>query len=274
MTSPLDLRRRAGRRARRGPPARGARRALVAGRWHRPRRLRRRPHPGRGVRGLQADICGPSGPGGRHPLPEPDDLQTALRRVGIDDGDDIVVVDAGDLLPAARTWWTLRWAGVSSVRVLDGGMDAWTGVVTTEVATPDAGRSRCGPARSRSSTRSCRRARRRRPTRRRPGRGALSRRDRVDRPRRRARPRRAERPRPGDRRRADHRTGRGPRRCSPASTTRPRTAAPASPRRAWPSPAPPRASTSISTSARGAAGSPIRRDRSRRRPPSDQRKEQ
>jgi thiosulfate/3-mercaptopyruvate sulfurtransferase len=85
------------------------------------------------------DVCGPPGPGGRHPLPDPDDLQTALRRAGIDDGDDIVVVDAGDLLPAARTWWTLRWAGVSSVRVLDGGMGAWTGAVTTEGATPDAG---------------------------------------------------------------------------------------------------------------------------------------
>jgi thiosulfate/3-mercaptopyruvate sulfurtransferase len=88
---------------------------------------------------FKRDLCGPAGPGGRHPLPEPDDLQAALRRAGIDDGDEIVVVDDGDLLPAARTWWTLRWAGVSSVRVLDGGMSAWPGAVTKEAVTPEAG---------------------------------------------------------------------------------------------------------------------------------------
>ena len=88
---------------------------------------------------FEHDICGPPGPGGRHPLPEPDDLEAALRRAGIDDGDDVVVVDAGDLLPAARTWWTLRWAGMPSVRVLDGGMAAWPGSLDTTEVTPDAG---------------------------------------------------------------------------------------------------------------------------------------
>ena len=177
------------------------------------------------------DICGPSGPGGRHPLPDPDDLQTTLRRVGVDDGDDIVVVDAGDLLPAARTWWTLRWAGVSSVRVLDGGMDAWTGVVTTEVATPDAGlvTVRPGSIPVLDAERAAERA----------GAGQL-----VD-------VRAAERYR-GETESIDPVAGHVPGalnvpdpviadgriiapdavpRCSPASTTRPRTAAPASPRR-------------------------------------------
>ena len=94
---------------------------------------------------FDADLSGPPGTAnqqggaGRHPLPDPDHLQSVLRRAGIDDGDDIVVVDAGDLLPAARAWWTLRWAGVESVRVLDGGMDAWTGAVTTDDDMPDAG---------------------------------------------------------------------------------------------------------------------------------------
>lgn len=85
-------------------------------------------------------ICGPPGEGGRHPLPDPAVLQDALRDAGVDDGDDIVVVDAGDLLPAARTWWTLRWAGIDSVRVLDGGMAAWSGPIETgDVVPPERG---------------------------------------------------------------------------------------------------------------------------------------
>jgi len=73
------------------------------------------------------DICGQPGDAGRHPLPETGALQDALRRAGVDEGDDVIVVDGGDLLPAARTWWTLRWAGIESVRVLDGGMARWDG---------------------------------------------------------------------------------------------------------------------------------------------------
>jgi thiosulfate/3-mercaptopyruvate sulfurtransferase len=88
---------------------------------------------------FDADVTGPPGGGGRHPLPEPAHLEDALRRAGIDDGDDVVVVDAGDLLPAARTWWTLRWAGIDSVRVLDGGMNAWPGALDTGDVTPERG---------------------------------------------------------------------------------------------------------------------------------------
>jgi thiosulfate/3-mercaptopyruvate sulfurtransferase len=82
---------------------------------------------------FEREICGPAGADGRHPLPHPGVLQAALRRAAIDDGDHIVVVDDGDLLPAARTWWTLRWGGLSSVRVLDGGMAAWAGPRVTAV---------------------------------------------------------------------------------------------------------------------------------------------
>lgn len=89
---------------------------------------------------VDRDLCGPPGPGGRHPLPDPEKLQEALQRAGVDERRPVVVYDGGDSLGAARAWWTLKWAGHPDVRVLRGGFPAWTGAVTTEHTTPEPSR--------------------------------------------------------------------------------------------------------------------------------------
>jgi thiosulfate/3-mercaptopyruvate sulfurtransferase len=89
------------------------------------------------------DVCGPVGPvGGRHPLPEPQALQAVLRAACIDDDSHVLVYDDGDGMAAARTWWTLRWAGIDDVQVLQGGIKAWTGAglpLETQVVAPRPG---------------------------------------------------------------------------------------------------------------------------------------
>src|SRR5262249_13073912 len=84
--------------------------------------------PGAAFVNLDRDCCGPPGPGGRHPLPDPAALERAVRRLGVRADHPVVVYEAGGATPvgsAARVWWTLRWAGHEQVQILDGGYAAW-----------------------------------------------------------------------------------------------------------------------------------------------------
>ncbi|WP_167103645.1 sulfurtransferase [Mycobacterium sp. DL592] len=57
-------------------------------------------------------------------VPAAADLAGRLARRGIGPHTTVVTYDRGDMMWAARLWWTLRWVGVDA-RVLDGGLPAW-----------------------------------------------------------------------------------------------------------------------------------------------------
>ena len=79
---------------------------------------------------------------GRHPLPRGADLQAAARRWGLRQGRPVVVYDDWNRAGSSRAWWVLTAAGIPDVRILDGGLPAWTaagGTLETGPVTPDPG---------------------------------------------------------------------------------------------------------------------------------------
>jgi thiosulfate/3-mercaptopyruvate sulfurtransferase len=80
--------------------------------------------PGARFLDLQADLSEPDAP---HPFTAPSarSLQSALRRLGVHQGDTIVVYSSGNPWWATRVWWLLRGHGMARVHVLDGGLATW-----------------------------------------------------------------------------------------------------------------------------------------------------
>jgi len=60
-----------------------------------------------------------------HMLPSPEKFAARVRKLGLGDGNRIVVYDGAGLYSAARVWWSFRAFGHGDVAVLDGGLPRW-----------------------------------------------------------------------------------------------------------------------------------------------------
>jgi thiosulfate/3-mercaptopyruvate sulfurtransferase len=75
---------------------------------------------------LEQDLSGTIGEhGGRHPLPNIDDLIRKVENAGIDNDKTVIAYDQGEGAFAARFWWLLQYMGHNKVYVLDGGFKNW-----------------------------------------------------------------------------------------------------------------------------------------------------
>ncbi|MBA4536145.1 sulfurtransferase [Bacillus aquiflavi] len=84
---------------------------------------------------LEEDLSGPvKEHGGRHPLPELEQLKKKLEAAGITNQTTVIVYDDGAGAFASRFWWLLTYMGHTKVYILNGGFCAWkeAGYVLTE----------------------------------------------------------------------------------------------------------------------------------------------
>lgn len=82
---------------------------------------------------LDAELSGWASPtAGRHPMPQPEQFAAVLGRVGIGRGTPVVAYDDAGGSVAARLWWMLHALGEPAA-VLDGGLAAWPGGLSTDV---------------------------------------------------------------------------------------------------------------------------------------------
>ncbi|PSB20111.1 sulfurtransferase [Phormidesmis priestleyi ULC007] len=85
--------------------------------------------PGAYYLDLNRDLSSPvARHGGRHPLPDLEDLAAKLSDMGITNSTQVIVYDDSRLAFAARLWWLLRYLGHDRVAVLDGGFQKWRAV--------------------------------------------------------------------------------------------------------------------------------------------------
>ncbi|WP_347550256.1 sulfurtransferase [Pseudalkalibacillus hwajinpoensis] len=97
--------------------------------------------PGAVYADLEKDLSSEPGEhGGRHPLPDQEQLQDLIERLGIDPDSKVIAYDSQYGAMASRLWWLLGFAGHKQRAVLDGGLEAWRGEglkLETKVPTPN-----------------------------------------------------------------------------------------------------------------------------------------
>lgn len=82
---------------------------------------------------VDSELSGWASPAaGRHPMPTAEQFAAVLGRVGIAEGAPVVAYDDAGGSIAARLWWMLHVLGEPAA-VLDGGLPAWPGELTTDV---------------------------------------------------------------------------------------------------------------------------------------------
>ena len=60
-----------------------------------------------------------------HMMPDSIKFSSRVRKMGVGDGNRIVVYDANDFFASARVWWMFRQMGHEDIQVLNGGLRAW-----------------------------------------------------------------------------------------------------------------------------------------------------
>lgn len=71
-----------------------------------------------------------------HMLPTAETFARAVSKMGISPSDTVVIYDRHGVFSAPRVWWTFRIFGHENVRVLDGGLPAWTQATHTTAPAP------------------------------------------------------------------------------------------------------------------------------------------
>ena len=89
--------------------------------------------PGASFLDVEADLSGPPGEGGRHPLPAADAFAEAASRAGIGTG--VFAIAYGSMGGAERLWWLLRHFGHDDCAVID--LEAWRGPLRAGEETPE-----------------------------------------------------------------------------------------------------------------------------------------
>jgi thiosulfate/3-mercaptopyruvate sulfurtransferase len=88
---------------------------------------------------LDGEVTGHQPHAGRHPLPEREAFERAMRTAGVSRDSAVVVYDDLAGSSACRLWWLLRYFGHERTAVLDGGLEAWPGPLDTGAREPAPG---------------------------------------------------------------------------------------------------------------------------------------